>query len=194
MTLKVLVISSSPRIGGNTDLLADEVIRGASEAGADTEKIAITKMDISPCQECGYCGKKGECRIKDDMQILYDKFREYHRIVLAAPIYFMAHCAQAKIVIDRCQAFWARKYVLKLPVIDGTPDTARIGGFVSCGGTRGEKVFRGAKITMKYFFDVLDMEYRENLLYNQIDEKGAVSEHPTAMKEAFELGQRIAAL
>ncbi len=190
--MKVLVISSSPRIGGNTDLLADEVIRGASEAGAGTEKIAITEMDISPCQECGYCGKKGECRIKDDMQILYDKFREYHRIVLASPIYFMAHCAQAKIIIDRCQVFWSRKYVLNLPVIEKKPEAARIGAFVSCGGTRGEKVFQGAKITMKYFFDVLEMEYRENLLYNQIDEKGAVSDHPTAMKDAFELGRRIA--
>lgn len=192
MALKVLVISSSPRIGGNTDLLADEVIRGASDAGAGTEKIAVAGMDISPCRECGSCAKKGKCVIQDDMQILYDKFREYHRIVLVAPIYFMAHCAQAKIVIDRCQAFWARKYVLKLPVIEKNPGTARIGAFVSCGGTRGEKVFQGAKITMKYFFDVLEMEYRENLLYNQIDEKGTVSDHPTAMKDAFELGRRIA--
>ncbi len=189
--MKVLVISSSPRAGGNTDLLADEVIRGVSDAGADAEKIVLKGMDISPCQECGYCAKKGECRIKDDMGILYDKFRECHRIVLASPIYFMAHCAQAKIIIDRCQAFWSRKYILKLPVIDGTPNTTRIGGFISCGGTRGEKVFQGAKITMKYFFDALEMEYRENLLYNQVDEKGAITDHPTAMKEAFELGQRL---
>ena len=190
--MNVLVISSSPRIGGNTDLLADEVIRGAAEAG--TEKIVLANMNISPCRECGHCAKKGKCQIQDDMQILYDKFREYHRIVLASPIYFMAHCAQAKIIIDRCQAFWIRKYVLKLPVIEGSSDVERIGAFVSCGGTRGEKVFQGAKITMKYFFDVLEMEYRENLLYNQIDEKGSVSDHPTAMKDAFDLGQRIAGL
>ncbi len=190
--MNVLVISSSPRVGGNTDLLADEVVRGASEAGADAEKISLKGMDISPCRECGYCAKKGECRIKDDMQILYDKFRKCHRIVLASPIYFMAHCAQAKIIIDRCQAFWARKYVLNLPVLDSTPDTARIGGFVSCGGTRGEQVFRGSKLTMKYFFDVIEMEYSENLFFNEMDEKGAISNHPTAMKEAFELGQRIA--
>ncbi len=189
--MNVLVISSSPRIGGNTDLLADEVIRGAAEAGAGTEKIALADMNISPCRECGHCAKNGECQIQDDMQILYDKFREYHRIVLASPIYFMAHCAQAKIVIDRCQAFWSRKYVLKLPVIEKEPKAARIGAFVSCGGTRGEKVFQGAKVTMKYFFDVLDMEYREDLFYNQMDEKGAVSDHPTAMKDAFELGRRI---
>ncbi len=192
MTLKVLVISSSPRIGGNTDLLADEVIRGASDAGADTEKIVLADMNISPCRECGHCEKKDECVIQDDMQMLYDKFREYHRIVFASPIYFMAHCAQAKIVIDRCQAFWSRKHLLKLPVIEDSADVERIGAFVSCGGTRGEKVFQGAKITMKYFFDVLEMEYRENLLCNQVDEKGAVSDHPTAMKDAFELGRRIA--
>lgn len=190
--MNILVISSSPRIGGNTDLLADEVMRGASEAGADTEKIVLKDMDIGPCQECGYCAKKGECQIQDDMQILYDKFREYHRIVFASPIYFMAHCAQAKIVIDRCQAFWSRKYILKLPVIEKKPEATRIGAFIACGGTRGEKVFQGAKVTMEYFFDVLEMEYRENLLYNRIDEKGSISGHPTAMKDAFELGQRIA--
>ena len=126
------------------------------------------------------------------MQILYEKFRECHRIVLASPMYFMAHCAQAKIMIDRCQALWSRKYILKLPIIKQKPDFERAGAFVSCGGTRGEKVFAGAKVTMKYFFDVLEMKYRENLLFNKIDEKGAIINHPTAMKDAFEFGRCIA--
>jgi len=191
MSIKVLVISSSPRAGGNTDLLADEVRRGAAEAGADTEKIMLRHMDISPCMECGFCARKGKCRIEDDMYVLYDKFLEYHRLVLAAPIYFMAHCAQAKIMIDRCQAFWSRKYVLKQPLLEKEPEHDRIGAFVSCGGTKGEKVFAGAKVTMKYFFDVLAMEYGENLLFNRIDDKGDVLEHPTGMKDAFELGTRI---
>jgi multimeric flavodoxin WrbA len=125
------------------------------------------------------------------MQILYAKFREYHRLVLAAPIYFMAHCAQAKIIIDRCQALWSVKYVLKKPLLEEEPEHERIGAFVSCGGTKGKKVFAGAKVTMKYFYDVLQMEYAENLLFNEIDAKGDILKHPTAMEEARELGTRI---
>jgi len=68
--MNVLIISTSPRAGGNTDLLCDQVARGAAEAGAAVEKVSLRELKISPCTECGVCERTGECAINDDMQPL----------------------------------------------------------------------------------------------------------------------------
>ena len=73
---RVLGISSSPRAGGNTDLLLDEVLRGAQGAGAETEKMTLKGLSISPCRGCGGCERTGECVVRDDMYIFYEKFLE----------------------------------------------------------------------------------------------------------------------
>lgn len=190
--MKVLGISTSPRVRGNTDLLLDEALRGAKSKGGKVEKVLLSDLRISPCLECDRCFQKGECVIQDGMQVLYKKFITSNRLVFASPIYFMAHCAQAKMAIDRCQALWARKYILKKPLFKKTPHPARKGLFISVGGTRGKKVFSGARVTMKYFFEVLEMEYGGDLLYERIDEKGAILNHPSAMKETFRAGRELA--
>ncbi|NOX97589.1 MAG: flavodoxin family protein [Nitrospirae bacterium] len=190
--MKVLGISTSPRVRGNTDILLSEALRGAKSQGAKIEKIILKNLRVSPCLECDRCFRKGECIIKDGMQTLYRKFLTADRIIFASPIYFMAHCAQAKMVIDRCQALWARKHVLQKPLFEKKPHPPRKGLFISVGGRKGKKLFSGAKITMKYFFKVLEMKYDGDLLYEQIDEKGAILNHPTAMKEVFKAGQELA--
>ncbi len=190
--MKVLGISTSPRVKGNTALLLNEVLRGAKSKGAKVEKIILKNRQISPCLQCDHCFSQGECVIKDDMQILYKKFISSDRLVFASPIYFMAPCAQAKTVIDRCQVFWAKKYILKSPLFEKTPYPPRKGLFLAVGARKGKKVFNGAQVTMKYFFAVLEMEYSGNLIYERIDEKGAILNHPTAMKEAFKAGKELA--
>ena len=65
--MHVLGIVGSPRIGGNTEVLIDEVLAGAEEAGASTEKVNLNKMEINPCQACNSCYKTGHCMQKDDM-------------------------------------------------------------------------------------------------------------------------------
>ncbi len=190
--MKVLGISTSPRLNGNTDTLLNEALRGAKSEGAKVEKILLRNLKISPCLGCNRCFRKGKCIIKDGMQVLYKKFISTDRLILASPIYFMAHCAQAKMLIDRCQAFWSRKYILRKPLFEKKPHPPRKGLFISVGGLKNKKIFTGAKVTMKYFFKVLEMEYSDNLLYEQIDEKGVILDHPTAMKEAFKAGKELA--
>ena len=190
--MKVLGISTSPRVRGNTDLLLDEALRGAKSKGAKVEKVLLKDLRISPCLECGRCFKKGECVINDGMQVLYQKFIASDRLIFASPIYFMAPCAQAKMAIDRCQALWARKHILKRPLFEKKPHPPRKGLFIAVGGTKGKKIFNGARVTMKYFFEVLEMEYGGDLLYEQIDEKEAILNYPQAMKEAFKGGKELA--
>ena len=102
MNKKVLVISSSPRKGGNSDLLCDQFISGAMEAGNKAEKINFKNKNINYCTGCGTClnGKKS-CPQKDDMAEVLEKLISADVIVLATPVYFYTMCGQMKTFIDR---------------------------------------------------------------------------------------------
>jgi len=190
--MKILAISTSPRAGGNTDLLIDRIVGAAAQAGADVEKLSTRELTISPCRECGSCAKTGACVIDDDMQQVYPKLLDADRIVFATPVYFLGPCAQAKALIDRCQALWSKKFVLGRPILCRSFPLRRLGYLVSVGGTRGRKVFECVQRTLRNVFKVLEVKYDGDLLYRQIDHKAAILDHPTAMEDAEQLGRKIA--
>jgi multimeric flavodoxin WrbA len=102
MKKKVLVLSSSPRRGGNSDLLCDQFVNGSIEAGHPTEKIYLKDKKINYCTGCGTCIDRGKkCSQKDDMAEVLDKMVEADVIVMATPVYFYTMCAQMKTLIDR---------------------------------------------------------------------------------------------
>ncbi len=191
--MKVLGLFGSPRRGGNTDLLLEEMLKGAQSKGAEIERIFLSHLDISGCRECRSCETTGNCVVQDQMQEIYPKLMEADYVILASPIFFYGVTAQAKRMIDRCQALWARKYVLKKSPLGKRGVMKRKGWFLSVGGSGGEKVFDGAIHTVRYFFDALDVEYAGELTFRRIDAKEAIKKHPTALKEAFRAGQRFAA-
>ena len=103
----VLILSGSPRKGGNSDLLCDEFMRGAEESGNKVEKIRVSEKKIGYCTACYYCrDHNGECAIKDDMAELLQKMIDADVIVLASPVYFYSIDAQLKALIDRTVARW----------------------------------------------------------------------------------------
>ncbi|MFQ6066689.1 MAG: flavodoxin family protein [bacterium] len=191
LNMKVLGLFGSPRRGGNTDLLLEEMLRGAQSQGAEIERIFLSDWDISGCRECRSCEATGNCVVQDQMQEIYPKLVEADYIILASPIFFYGVTAQAKRMIDRCQALWARKYVLKKPLMAKKEKVKRKGWFLSVAGSRGAKVFEGAILTARYFFDALNVEYAGELTFRKIDAKGSIKKHPTALKEAFEAGQQL---
>jgi len=178
----------SPRRYSNTEMLLDKALEGARQAGAEVEKVLVSKLKISPCLEIYACRKDGNCAIKDDMQLLYDKLLEADHIIFASPIFFYGITSQAKAVVDRCQALWMRRHVLGMGVQD---KRLRRGAFISVGATRGEKLFDGAVLTVKYFFDAIGVKYSADLLVRGIDNKGQILEHPEALQDAFRLGQEL---
>ncbi len=103
MSKKLLVISASPRRGGNSDALCDEFIKGAKEAGNNVEKIFLKDKKINYCTGCGYCSSHGQsgCSQKDDMTEILDKMIDADAIVMATPVYFYAMNGQMKTFIDR---------------------------------------------------------------------------------------------
>ena len=107
MSKRVLILSGSPRNGGNSDILCDEFMKGAKDAGNDVEKIRVASKKIAPCTGCYYCSDHGgECVFKDDMAEVLQKMIDADVLVLASPVYFYSVCAQLKAVIDRTVARW----------------------------------------------------------------------------------------
>ena len=186
--MKVLGIMGSPRMKGNTDLLLDEALKGAESQGAEVEKILVDKLQIAPCKEYYACLRDGKCVIKDDMDGIYDKLLAADAVIIASPMFFYNVSAQLMLLISRCQALWARKYVLKNMDI---PE--KRGAFIAVGATKGEKLFDGPKLTVKYFFQAINTRYTDELLIRGVDKKGEIKEHPTALSDAYELGKRLAA-
>ena len=185
--MKVLGIMGSPRIKSNTDLLLDKALEGAKSAGAEVEKIIVDKLNIAPCKEYYGCLKDGNCVIRDDMDDIYPKLLSAERVIIASPMFFYGLSAQIKALIDRCQALWSRKYVLKWQM----PDSGRKGAFIAVGATQGKQLFDGSILTIRYFFKALNMAYAEELLVRGVDTKGEIKNHPTALADAFELGKRL---
>ena len=186
--MKVLGIMASPRLKGNTDLLLDEALRGAQGQGAEVEKIVVDRLKIAPCREYYGCFKDGKCVIRDDMDDVYAKILGADAIIAATPIFFYTVSAQLMLLISRCQALWARKYILKnldIPV--------KKGAFIAVGATRGAKLFDGPKLTINYFFKAINAEYTDELLIRGVDKRGEIAEHPEALAAAFELGKKLAA-
>lgn len=186
--MKVLGIIGSPRIGSNTDLLLDEVLRGARERGAETEKLLVDKLRIEPCREYYGCLRDGKCVIRDDMDGVYPKLLDADVVIVASPMFFYGLTAQLKALIDRCQALWARKYVLK----QAPPDSGRKGAFIGVGATKGKQLFDGSILTVKYFFQAIGVQYTDELLVRGVDDRGAIRGRPEALANAFELGRRLA--
>ncbi len=186
--MKVLGIMGSPRRQSNTEILLDRALAGAKKMGAEVEKVAVSELKVHPCLEIYACRKDGKCAIKDDMQQLYEKLLEADHIVFASPIFFYGLTSQAKAIVDRCQALWVRKYVLGI----GKEDRRiRRGVFISVGATRGERLFDGVVLTVKYFFDAIGVKYAGDLLIRGIDGEAEIKEHSTALQDAFRLGQQL---
>lgn len=101
MDRNVLVIAGSPRKGGNSDRLCDAFIKGAQEAGCDTEKIYAQDLQMAGCRACYGCRGTGRCVIRDDMAQVLEKMIAADVIVLATPVYFYSLAGQLKVLIDR---------------------------------------------------------------------------------------------
>jgi multimeric flavodoxin WrbA len=186
--MKVLGIMGSPRRGSNTEILLDRTLEGSRQMGAEVEKLAVSELKVRPCLEIYACLKDGRCAIKDDMQQVYEKLLEADHIAFASPIFFYGLTSQAKAVVDRCQALWVRRYVLEMSGDDGR---TRRGVFISVGATRGERLFDGAVLTVKYFFDAIGVKYCGDLLVRGVDGEAHIREHATALDDALRLGREL---
>jgi multimeric flavodoxin WrbA len=187
--MKVLGILGSPRIGGNSDILLDQALAGAKDAGAEVEKISLVGKKISGCLDCGKCNATGICAVKDDMPEIHKKILDADAIIHSVPVYFWAMTAQMKAYLDRWCAFfdaewkWHKAYYPKM-------NGKKIGLITICGDTNvstADPIVHSFKTTAE--FTKLNWI---GVVQASAGTKGEIAKNTKAKKEAFALGQRAA--
>jgi len=191
MEIKVLGISGSPHRHGNTETLLDSFLDGAKSAGASVEKVVLRELDYTPCKGCNACHKTGECIVQDDAITLFDKILQVDVIAVASPIYSMGITAELKGLIDRGQYLWARKFILKTLYFPNEHIIRHKGFFISTAGLSWDNVFDAAFPAITAFFNGVGFEYYDNIIANNMDEYKGIKNHPTALRVAFEKGQKV---
>ena len=109
----VLIISTSPRKGGNSEILADEFARGAKEWGHQVEKICLHDKTINFCKGCLACQKTQRCVIRDDADVIARKMKDADVLVFATPIYYYEMCGQMKTMLDRANPLFPSEYAFR---------------------------------------------------------------------------------
>jgi arsenate reductase len=183
----VLGLMGSPRVHGNTELLLDAFLEGAQAKGTAVLKVDVPSRHIEPCRGCRYCEKEGFCiQQKDEMGEMNYLLRRADLVVLATPIFFYGPSAQMKALIDRSQALWARRYIMKLT---DPKASFRRGFLLAVGATKGKELFTGTSLIAKYFYDAVGARYEGFLGFREMETPGAIARHPTALAEARKKGE-----
>lgn len=176
---KVLILSGSPRKGGNSDTLCDEFMRGAKEAGNDVEKIRVSEKKIGFCRGCYYCQKSGGvCAVKDDMADVLQKIIDADVLLLASPVYFYSIDAQLKAVIDRTVARWTEVRDKEFYYIATCADEEKTSQ------ERTIECFRG-------YADCVEGAVEKGVIYaTGVYQKGEILETPF-IRQAYEMGLSV---
>lgn len=187
--MKVLAFNGSPRVEGNTEILLNEALRAIDSSQHELIRFDLNRLNIQACQDCGGCEQTGRCVIDDDMTQIYEAIRTADRFILASPIFFFALSAQTKLMIDRCQAFWCEKYLLKKAIEPGI--YGRKGLLIMVGGMKKEIGVQCGEATAKAFFRTISVPEHETLSFLEIDEKGAILKHPDYLQKTFEAAKAL---
>lgn len=188
--MKVLAIYGSPRVKGNTEILMNRALEGAKEKGAEVSRIYLRKVKIKPCLELGVCETTGTCPLDgDDFEKVEAAIKVADALLFSSPVMFYTVSTHAKILMDRCQVFWARRRRLKQEMPTGRP-----GALISVGATNGKRLFDGVLLTVKSFFDEIGFSINERMLIRGVDGKGEITSHPELLEQAYQLGCRLVSL
>lgn len=177
---KVLILSGSPRKGGNSDILCDRFAQGAMDSGNEVEKIRVAEKKIAPCSGCYFCKNSGgRCALNDDMGKILQKIIDCDVLVLSSPVYFYSICAQLKAVIDRTVARWTEIANKDLYYImtAAEEDEDTMDGTLAC--------FHG-------FAMCIDGYEEKGTLYGKgVYEKDDVFNRPELLQIAYEMGNSV---
>ncbi len=188
MPKKIIGILGSPLNEGNTAQLLDRALKGASDAGCTVEKISVNSLDFQPCMEMMFCKDHETCILDDDMQQMYQKFKETDGIIIATPIMTMGIPGRLKSFMDRFQVFFMAKYVRNKPFFTREQKSERNGLFICISGMDIPEVFVGAKMTVRAFFDIIDCQFHDELLINGMDTIVDIKTRPDLLNAAYKKG------
>jgi multimeric flavodoxin WrbA len=182
---KILILTSSPRLKGNSTALAEQLEAGAKQSGAEVKTFDLAKMDIHPCTACDACLTYDEvhCDTEDDMQQIYPELQAADTVVFASPIYWFTFNAQMKLCMDRMYAFENKrphpmqgKKIAALFVY-GDDDVIKSG-------------VDNAIHTIRDAFRYTRSEIVD-IIHASADKPGDILKNEAVMQEAFDLGVKL---
>ncbi len=185
--MNLLALLGSPRAGGNTDTLAAEVLKGAEEAGATVETVALRRLDLKPCTGCEQCWHNDRpCVLRDGMESVYEAIAAADALLFVTPVYWYGPTTLLKTMLDRFVVFNRPQ---GRPLIDGKP-AAVVVAYEEEGPEAAEPLLRMFELSFAY----LGMPFVERLVVDGVGPKGAVLERPEALASAREMGKRLGLL
>ena len=176
IVMNILILSGSPRKGGNTELLVDAFAKGAMEHH-QVEIVSVRDYKVNPCMGCNACFKtNGICAQKDDMSVIYEKMSQADMLVIASPVYFYGISAQLKAIIDRCHnpirdTFHIKQMALLLVGAASLPELF-------------DSILAEYNLCLKFFV----MKDAGKVLVRGVKDKGDINQ-TDALNEAYTLGQ-----
>jgi multimeric flavodoxin WrbA len=184
----VIGILGSPLAEGNTALLLRRALKGAEDAGCTVEEIMVANLDFEACKEMFFCRDHETCIMDDDMQQMYDKIRTADSIILATPVMTMGIPGKLKSFMDRFQVFFMAKYFRSSPLVEKSVIGKRKGLFICIAGMTVPEVFVGARLTARAFFDIIDCQYSDELLINDMDRIRDITTRSDLLDAAYRKG------
>lgn len=179
MDKTILIISASPRKGGNSEALADAFANGAREAGNQVEQITLANKQISFCKGCLACQITGRCVIHDDADTITRKMLTADAVVFATPIYFYEMCGQMKTLLDRTNPLFSADYAFRdIYLLAAAADEA-------------ESSVNGAVTGLQGWLDCFEQTRLVGVVFaGGVTGTGEIKGH-TALRQAFEMGKSI---
>ncbi len=182
--MKVVGFVGSPRKNGNTDVLVQQVLDGAAQAGADTEKFYINDMDIRGCQGCNYCRAADSCKLDDEMTKAYDMLRNADGFVFGSPIYFFQFTGQMRQFIDRWFALIDTDFTPRI-------ETGKKAVIVSAQGNPEPEAFRSVFDEFSQLLQMFGMDVKGTFVDVGHHAPGEVKDNPDLMAQAKQAGVQL---
>lgn len=182
----IVAVYGSPREGGNTDILMEAFLKPIEEK-EEIRRFYLRNLVLKPCISCGGCDRTGICVFKDDIWNVYESIEQARAFIVSSPIYFASVSAQLKILIDRAQSFWVRKYVLGYE----NSSVLRKGFFISVGAVNTDKHFKNAKFVVQSHMNTLNIKYSGELFFPGVERKGEIKNMSGAINKATQSGEQF---
>lgn len=183
--MKVIGFVGSPRKKGNTDLLVQRILQGASDAGAETRVFYLNEMNFKGCQGCFFCKENDKCRQQDDMTPVYDEIAEADAVVIGTPIYMWQVTGQTKLFLDRWYAFMRTDFTSRIP-------KGKKAALVFSQGHPDRNNFQQVFDNLGVLLSMSGMELKDTLVAAGVREAGAVAQDESLMQRALALGGQLA--
>ncbi|MCX6089688.1 MAG: flavodoxin family protein [Candidatus Atribacteria bacterium] len=167
--MEVVAIYGSPRRGGNSEVMMDTFLQEVNPSDR-VNRIVASQLHLGFCRGCRSCENTGHCVQKDDMSQVVEFLLLADRVVVSSPVFFYAFPSSLKVLIDRIQVLWSRKYLLKEEM------KPKKGFLLAVGATKGKKLFDGIILTTRFFFDGFGCKYSGECVFRGYDKKGEIAD------------------